>query len=290
MLRKNKARKRKDYLLLLPLILVIVAVLGVHSFYNQSTADTPIVRKSLEIKAGKKAEVTTVMVELSEINDTKNLQLVNSEYSFDSVGVVQDLASSSNGFLLRSDVLSALSGLLNDTRNIVGGQLILNSGYRSAEEQSQLYLNTADKSYVQKAGHSEHETALAADIAIQNVDDVENSPQSKYLIGNAWRYGFILRYPGDKTQITGIANEPWHFRYVGEIHAQYMTEHKLVLEEYIDMLKKNGGYNFDKEDRTYTVRYEFPKDNQLQLPKDEEYEISSDNTGGYIIMSWKAKS
>lgn len=99
-----------------------------------------------------------------------------------------------------------------------------------------------------------------------------------------------MRYPGDKTQITGIANEPWHFRYVGEIHAQYMTEHKLVLEEYIDMLKKSGGYNFDKGDRTYTVRYELLKDNQLQLPKDEEYEISSDNTGGYIITSWKAIS
>ncbi len=290
MLRKNKARNRKDYLLLLPLILVIVAVLGIHSFYNQSTADTPSVHKSGELGAGKQAEVTTVWVNLSEVSDTKNLQLVNSEYAFDSAGVVQDLARSSNDLFLRTDVLSALSGLLNDTRNTVGGQLILNSGYRSAEEQNQLYINAVDKSYVQKPKHSEHETALAADIAIQNVDNVENSPQSKYLIENAWRYGFILRYPGDKTQITGIANEPWHFRYVGEIHAQYMTEHKLVLEEYIDMLKKSGGYNFDKEDRTYTVRYEFPKDNQLQLSKDEEYEISSDNTGGYIIMSWKAKS
>ena len=289
MLRKNKARKRKDYLVILPLILIIIAVLGFHSFNNRPIAETSAARKSVvQEEAVKQEKVTTETVNLSDIVDTKNLQLVNSDYAFDSAEVGQSLASSSNGLLLRADVLSAVSGLLNDTRNTVGGELVLNSGYRSADEQSQLYLNTADKSYVQKPGHSEHETALAADIAIQNVANVENSPQSKYLIENAWKYGFILRYPGDKTQVTGIANEPWHFRYVGKIHAQYMSEHHLVLEEYINMLKKSGGYNFNKDGQSYTVRYEIPTNNQLQLPHDEEYEISSDNTGGYVITSWKA--
>lgn len=288
MSRKNKVRKRKDYVLLLPLTLVIAVALGVQVFHNQPAANVSSAQEVVEKEVAEQAEATTVRVDLTEIVDTKTLQLVNSEYAFDSAGAGQNLASSSNGLLLRADVLTALSHLLNDTRNTIGGQLVLNSGYRSAEEQNQLYLQTADKSYVQKAGHSEHETGLAADIAIQNIATLENSPQSKYLIENAWKYGFILRYPGDKTQVTGISNEPWHFRYVGEIHAQYMTEHNLALEEYIAMFKKNGGYNFKKEGKNYTVRYEHPKNNQLQIPKDEEYEISSDNTGGYIITSWKA--
>lgn len=66
-----------------------------------------------------------------------------------------------------------------------------------------------------------------------------------------------------------------------------MTEHELVLEEYIERLKKVGSYRLNKGGKNYTVRYETPHDNQLQLPNDAQYEISSDNTGGYIITSWK---
>ncbi|MEY8537492.1 M15 family metallopeptidase [Lactococcus muris] len=287
MMRKNKSRKRKDHVILLVLVSAIAVVFGLRSYFSQVQTTVLPVLAGEQQEAEVQEEATMITISLSDIVDTKNLQLVNSEYAFASNGSVPDLVSSNNGLFLRTDVLTAVSSLLNDTRNAVGGQLILNSGYRTAEEQEQLYFNTADKAYVQEAGHSEHETGLAADIAIQNVADVENSPQSQYLIKNAWKYGFILRYPGDKTAITGIANEPWHFRYVGEVHAQYMTEYELVLEEYIERLKKVGSYRLNKGGKNYTVRYETPHDNQLQLPNDVQYEISSDNTGGYIITSWK---
>lgn len=284
---KKKLRNRKKLILsILLLLLVIGLAFAIHFFYKFEV-DTLVTQKEQKQEVTVKSRDRTVMVLLSEIIDTKNLQLINSKYAFDSGGALPDLASSNNGVLLRTDVLTAVSQLLNETRAAVGGQLALNSGYRSSEEQQQIYFNTVDKSYVQPPGHSEHETGLAVDIEVQNVADVENSPQSQYLIQNAWKYGFILRYPRGKTQITGIANEPWHFRYVGIIHAQYMTEHNLVLEEYIELLKEKDGYSLNKEGKTYNVRYEIPQNNQLSLIYDKPYEITSDNTGGYIITSWK---
>ena len=57
-----------------------------------------------------------------------------------------------------------------------------------------------------------------------------------WLTENAWRYGFILRYPPEKADVTGIGYESWHFRYVGIPHAWYMQENNLCLEEYLDLL------------------------------------------------------
>ena len=90
------------------------------------------------------------------------------------------------------------------------------------------------------AGTSEHNTGLCFDLAEEGSGwlrvEFENTPQGKWLRENAPKYGFILRYPKDKTKITGISYEPWHFRYVGVEHAQKITEQGMCLEEYIDSL------------------------------------------------------
>ena len=90
------------------------------------------------------------------------------------------------------------------------------------------------------AGTSEHNTGLCFDLAEEGSGwlrvEFENTPQGKWLRENAPKYGFILRYPKDKTKITGISYEPWHFRYVGVEHAQKITEQGMCLEEYIDFL------------------------------------------------------
>ena len=81
-------------------------------------------------------------------------------------------------------------------------------------------------------GTSEHELGLAVDI---NADNVNSTGQEVYdwLLQNAWRYGFIQRYPADKTDITGISNEPWHYRYVGLEAAEEITQQGICLEEYL---------------------------------------------------------
>ena len=91
------------------------------------------------------------------------------------------------------------------------------------------------KKWVADVGYSEHQTGLAVDI---NADGVNSSGQQVYawLADNAWKYGFILRYPEDKTEITKTDYEPWHYRYVGAESAAKIYESGLCLEEYIGMM------------------------------------------------------
>ena len=127
------------------------------------------------------------------------------------------------------------------------------SGYRSVEEQTELYnervaqLEATGLSHeeaerqaqaqVQVSGASEHQTGLAIDMSAPNGQSEEVAQQ---IIALAPQYGFVLRYPEGKNAITGVDYENWHFRYVGVENAQYMAKHQLVLEEYIQKLKEAG--------------------------------------------------
>lgn len=86
-----------------------------------------------------------------------------------------------------------------------------------------------------RPGTSEHQSGLCMDM--HNLGSAEvsfaNKPEAKWLAANCYRFGFILRYPENKTDVTGITYEPWHFRYVGRYHATRMHELGLCLEEYI---------------------------------------------------------
>lgn len=81
-------------------------------------------------------------------------------------------------------------------------------------------------------GSSEHHTGLAFDITVKG-EQFSNTKQSVWLAQHCWEYGFIIRYPLDKTAITGISYEPWHIRYVGTAHSLIMRDENLCLEEYI---------------------------------------------------------
>lgn len=122
------------------------------------------------------------------------------------------------------------------------------STYRSIEYQKGLYEKSINKylkqgksqeeaqkltdEYINRPGTSEHHLGLAVDF--NNVDEgFENTKAYKWLLENASDYGFILRYPKEKENITGIEYEPWHWRYVGPEHAKKMKEQNLCLEEYV---------------------------------------------------------
>lgn len=97
--------------------------------------------------------------------------------------------------------------------------------------------------YTARPGTSEHHTGLAIDITTDEWENAgkglstsfEKTDAAKWLKENAHKYGFILRYPKEKEEITKIKYEPWHFRYVGVEHATYIYEHGLCLEEYLDL-------------------------------------------------------
>ena len=131
--------------------------------------------------------------------------------------------------------------------------LVINNSYRSKEEQQKILdnrikkyerENITRKAAIQKAkmevqlpGYSEHETGLAIDFSKAG-DYNANTLMWEWLDKNAQEYGFIKRYPLEKQKITGVVNEPWHYRYVGIKNAKEMTKENLCLEEYIKIKLK----------------------------------------------------
>ena len=109
---------------------------------------------------------------------------------------------------------------------------IISSGYRSYEAQAEVYANSPE-GIAAAPGTSEHETGLAFDVTARGNSHFELTPQFAWLSKHCAAYGFILRYPKDKEDITGIAYEPWHYRYVGMPHAQEMKDAGITLEEYL---------------------------------------------------------
>ena len=94
--------------------------------------------------------------------------------------------------------------------------------------------------YAELPGTSDHQTGLAVDMDTMGAytTDFQYTEEYKWLEENAWKFGFILRYPSDKTDITGKEFEPWHYRYVGRYHALKIHESGLCLEEYLKEIKK----------------------------------------------------
>lgn len=129
--------------------------------------------------------------------------------------------------------------------------LIVRSAYRSYAAQKALYDKFVAidgqqiaESYSAKPGHSEHQTGLAYDIGSrESVADLSiqfgQTREGNWLKDNAHKYGFIIRYGKNKTNITGYRYEPWHIRYVGKVHAVKIYRTNQTLEEYLGLYKSN---------------------------------------------------
>ena len=137
--------------------------------------------------------------------------------------------------------------LMFDDARAGGLELTVREGYRSRDEQEEIMeervrryreqgLSASDAKraaaeQVAQPGTSEHELGLAVDInAAGRTDQWE---LYGWLAENSWKYGFILRYPPDKEEITGITYEPWHYRYVGREAAEEIYAGQMTLEEYL---------------------------------------------------------
>ncbi|HEY9571461.1 MAG TPA: M15 family metallopeptidase [Metalysinibacillus sp.] len=175
-----------------------------------------------------------------EHDTDQNLILVNQQHPIRQDQLPTDLVNLfeqqrtytlfSSDIQLRAHVATALQQMINAANTEGVTQFIVMSGYRNLEEQQALY-DEMGSSYAMKPGYSEHHTGLALDIG-STEGTMEMAPEGKWVANNAHRFGFVLRYPADKTAITGIEFEPWHLRYVGLPHSERMHEQNLVLEEY----------------------------------------------------------
>lgn len=156
------------------------------------------------------------------------------------------LAASSPEMKVEKTVAAAMEKLFTAATNS-GLHLMLASGYRSYAEQVSVYSAevqnngqaVADNESA-RPGHSEHQTGLAADLepASRNCEVMScfgDTSEGKWLIANAYKYGFIIRYPKDKTSITGYAYEPWHIRYVGLELAAEINKTGQTLEQLFNL-------------------------------------------------------
>lgn len=171
-------------------------------------------------------------------------------------GFAVELQTLSNGMKVDKRIVDDLNAMLSACRK-EGLRPIICSAYRPQATQERLYKNKiarlryagySQEQAVQEAGRwvavpgtSEHQTGLALDIvaaSYQVLDQKqESTAEQKWLMEHCWEYGFILRYPSDKSEITGIGYEPWHYRYVGRETAIAVRDSGLCFEEYLASLQ-----------------------------------------------------
>jgi len=241
------------------------------------------------------------VVPLDQIEDTGFLVLINAEHpitlepTLDAlVPVASAVADNMSEQYLLPTTLEAIDHLFAAARaeqsNLLQmGAFFITSGHRNRAEQQEVYDNEPDKSRVMLPGTSEHHTGLAADVGAVNVslEKMGSAREGKWLADNAARFGLVVRYPQGKQAITSISYEPWHLRYLGQPHAAYCATNDLTLEEYLARLKETGGYRMEFEGTTYHVLYQIPTDGIVKVPSKMQFNVSSDNTGGYLVTAWE---
>lgn len=234
-----------------------------------------------------------------------NLILVNHEYAYAEQGTLTFLPA----YIGQKDILieKNASVMLNQLMSEIDGwnAIVPVSGWRSCKEQQEIWNDslTANgleftKKYVAVPKHSEHHTGLAIDLGLrqEKIDficpDFPYTGICQIFRRRASHYGFVERYPKDKESITKIAQEPWHFRYVGMPHSLIMTEKMIALEEYLLFIKEFqygvNPYFFQIHNQKIAVSYIAYSSNVTELLLEDccTYTISGNNVDGFIFTEW----
>ncbi|MFD2615048.1 D-alanyl-D-alanine carboxypeptidase family protein [Paenibacillus gansuensis] len=216
----------------------------------------------------------------------------------------QSSRSEEKQLLLSKTCMSQLHALLEECEAVDEIEIV--SGFRSKETQQLLYEDTLVKrgaeytaKYVALPGASEHQTGLAVDVGLRRGKKDYIAPGfpdtgiSGLFKKKAADFGFIRRYQKSKSVLTGIADEPWHYRYVGFPHSAIMEQLDLCLEEYISYLKE---FNFGDTHLyvtdghlSYEIYYVAAKEDFTLLPVPQHmksaWEVSGNNADGFIMTA-----
>ena len=249
---------------------------------------------------------------------TGSLLLVNAENPLAEDYVPQSLVSlytmpgrtyalALNDLLMQSEAAQALTDMLAQAAQEGHTELIVQSAYRDFAAQGQLYAtampegesarSAGSPADTQPAGASEHQTGLCVDIQMNGGDlaSFGETPAAQWLAESCTKYGFIVRYTEGKESQTGIVAEPWHLRYVGELHARLMEQKKLCLEEYTAYLQKNHALRVTLPGQPPMLLHTVPEKEAPQeaegdsappqtLPDIPDMTISHNNAGGYVLV------
>lgn len=250
--QRPRKRMKWGYKLFFAVLFICLAGGIAYTFYGQSLIATYLPQFTQASSSSQAVSSSSSQVK-SDLPDVSSkdwqLILVNRE----------NLKEELNPQLTEVDAIKVDSRIAEATKQFleaarkISPEQELGSGYRSVAEQKELYdqtvagLEAAGMSHeeaerevqkqVQVPGASEHQTGLAIDMSVPSGQSDEVAAQ---IAAIAPDYGFVLRYPDEKSQITGIDFENWHYRYVGVESAKYMQKNNLVLEEYLQKLKSEG--------------------------------------------------
>ncbi len=200
----------------------------------------------------------------AEALSTDSLMLVNRQHALNSGYTPQQLVylnsyirTKTSDVRLRVDAAQALGEMVKAMQAAGISDIRATNGYRDYTWQTHLYQNKIKyyrllgydyaeahklaSGIVAPPGFSEHQTGLAVDLSTASLNNAldnrfATTAAGNWITTNCYKYGFIIRYPEDKTAVTGYVYEPWHIRYVGQPHAELIYKNGLCLEEYLQLL------------------------------------------------------
>ncbi|MED3537554.1 M15 family metallopeptidase [Bacillus toyonensis] len=261
---------------------------------------SPLFQKEIDVKiVGKDELVKAANTERKEITKEQiykgDLLLVNRDYPVKKDSIRSDIINVNHnselvrGYVIFDRNLRLSKDVVKKFLNVVDAagkesvnHFLISSGYRDFQEQKQLY-EKMGSDYALPAGYSEHNLGLSLDVG-STQKKMERAPEGKWVEENVWKHGFVLRYPKNKSNITGIQYEPWHIRYVGLPHSAIMQKKNFTLEEYLEFLKEEKEISTEVEGKKYTVSYYKVSENMnVNVPVNKQYEISGNNMDGVIV-------
>lgn len=245
--------KNKQLVAILIGVNVSASLFGCNNIIGKEPLKSEISFEEVNKEIIEKTEDDDINIEQKNI-DTTYLILVNKQNYLDKDYVPDNLtyldikfSGAESSRYLCEEVAIALKSMIEAAKED-GIYLIGRSGYRSYSTQQATYASKVSKwgqeqadKFSAKAGASEHQTGLAIDIISTEYSELHTNFQYtntyKWLIEHCSEYGFILRYPKGKSEITGYNFEPWHYRYVGIENAKEITNQNLTLEEYLETIE-----------------------------------------------------
>ncbi len=250
----------------------------VKSFFKIGKNEVVVTTMSAKDIDTEKVEVSE-FIEWENVSFNQSMMLINEEHTLSDDYVADISEYKTTGVMMNSCMRDAYSDMSLDIIDKFDKTLFVMSSYRTAEEQEEISEEQGEETAMKK-GASEHQTGLALDVYITEFAGAGfiNCDVGVWVNENSWKYGFIIRYPQFKEDITGIKFEPWHIRYVGFPHSEIIYKNSLAFEEYIENLEVGKFYEYD--DYIFTRQ----KGDEITVPSGlDSYVISEDNTGCFII-------
>lgn len=211
------------------------------------------------------------------VTESTVLMLVNADHPLPENYV--PLLKEYNGARMHPEMIAAYVALRDEVEQRTGMRIYVSADYRTREEQQQIILESED-GIAAPLGCSEHEAGLALDVYVKGYGGMAflKTDAGREVDRICGEYGFIIRYPEGKEEITGISYEPWHLRYVGAPHASCIMESGLAYEEYLECLRPEVWYAYG-DYRVLKTGWE-----RVMLPVGWKLcQISSDNAGHTVL-------